>query len=197
MPRRLVKAIAVLPILPMSWLFRMGWLRFETGSFLVAVVPGSLGKWLRQAWYQRTLPRCGTGLNLNWMAFIYMPDTTLGEGVYVGPFSSIVSADIGDHVMLATRVSIVRGRHQHGYARLDIPMKHQPGQPVRLKIGSDVWIGTAAVIMADVAAGTIVGAGAVVTKVFEPYSILGGVPARVIGRRGPQPASEHMQLAAA
>lgn len=119
--RRLVKAIVALPILPLSWLFRAGWLRFETGSFLVAAVPGRVGGWWRTAWYQHTLRRCGPGLYVNWMAYIYMADTTIGEDVYIGPFSTIVSADIGDHVMLATRVSIVRGAHQHGFGRLDTP----------------------------------------------------------------------------
>ena len=67
-------------------------------------------------------------------------------------------------------------------------MTRQPGQPKQVKIGSDVWIGTGAVVISDVAPGTIVGAGAVVTKAFEPYSILGGVPAKVIGQRQPGPA---------
>ena len=54
-----------------------------------------------------------------------------------------------------------------------------------MTIGDDVWIGTSATILADVAAGSIVGAGAVVTHTFEPYSILAGVPARLIRQRRP------------
>lgn len=122
---------------------------------------------------------------MNWMAFIYMPDIRVGNDVYIGPQSSVIAADIGDNVMLATKVSVARGAHQHGFSRLDTPMNRQPGQPQTVKIGDDVWIGTAAVILADVAAGSIVGAGAVVTKPFEPLCILAGVPAKVIRRRGP------------
>jgi len=44
-------------------------------------------------------------------------------------------------------------------------------------------VGAAALIMADVAEGSIVGGGAVVTKTFEPYSILAGVPAKVMRQR--------------
>ncbi|MDE6649358.1 MAG: CatB-related O-acetyltransferase [Muribaculaceae bacterium] len=52
-------------------------------------------------------------------------------------------------------------------------------------IGNDVWIGYDAVIMAGVKIGdgAIIGARAVVTKDVEPYSIVGGVPAKEIRKR--------------
>lgn len=52
-------------------------------------------------------------------------------------------------------------------------------------IGNDVWIGYDAVIMAGVTIGdgAIIGARAVVTKNVEPYSIVGGVPAKEIRKR--------------
>lgn len=55
-----------------------------------------------------------------------------------------------------------------------------------LEIGHDVWIGTKATITSRVSSigdGAVIGAGAVVTKNVEPYSIVAGVPARVIGYR--------------
>jgi len=175
--------MVVAPVLALAWLWRAGGLRFETGSFLVAAMPGSLGVWWRRAWYRRTLLRCGQRLHMNWMAYIYMSESTVGDDVYMGPFSSVVCAHIGDDVMLGTRVAVARGGRQHSFDRRDIPMRQQGGAPRPVTIGRDVWVGTAAVILADVAPGTIVGAGAVVTKTFEPYAILAGVPAKLLRQR--------------
>lgn len=54
-----------------------------------------------------------------------------------------------------------------------------------VEIGHDVWIGDRVMVLGGVSIGTgaIVAAGAIVTKDVEPYEIVAGVPARLIGRR--------------
>ena len=56
---------------------------------------------------------------------------------------------------------------------------------LKCTIGNDVWIGCNAVICRDVTIGdgAVIAAGAVVTKDVEPYTIVAGVPAKVIKRR--------------
>jgi acetyltransferase-like isoleucine patch superfamily enzyme len=54
-------------------------------------------------------------------------------------------------------------------------------------------VGSAAVVLADVGAGTVVGAGSVVTKPLPPMVVAAGVPARVIRPRGPTPDTDEAQ----
>jgi acetyltransferase-like isoleucine patch superfamily enzyme len=53
------------------------------------------------------------------------------------------------------------------------------------RVGDDVWIGARAIMMAEtsIGSGAIVAAGAVVTRDVEPFAIVAGVPAKVIGSR--------------
>lgn len=64
----------------------------------------------------------------------------------------------------------------------------------KITIGNDVWIGAGAKIMrgVNIGDGAILGAGAVVTKDVEPYTIVGGVPAKVIRKRFPNDITERL-----
>jgi acetyltransferase-like isoleucine patch superfamily enzyme len=188
MIRSLVKSVLVIPILALFAAYRMGWIEFLTISRVLAMLPGKLGRWWRTEWYRRTLASCGEGLYVDWMAAIRTPKTRVGRNVFIGTFCWIGWADIGDDVMLGGHITMLSGGHHHGFDRLDIPVARQSGRHSQVKIGNDVWVGNGAIIMADVAPGSVVGAGAVVNKTFGPFSILAGVPARVIRKRGQESA---------
>ena len=71
----------------------------------------------------------------------------------------------------------------HCTERIDIPMNVQGITPERpVVIGNDVWIGTRVIILGGVKVGTgsIIAAGSVVTKSIPAYTIVAGVPAKVV-----------------
>ena len=92
---------------------------------------------------------------------------------------------LGDNLLMGPGVSIQGANH--GTDKSDIPMMQQARvNKGDIVIGNDCWLGSNVTITAGVhiADGCIVAAGAVVTKSCDiPYSILGGVPAKVIGSR--------------
>lgn len=91
---------------------------------------------------------------------------------------------IGNHVMIAPNVAIYSKTHLHH--DINIPMVMSGETPTkRVTIGNDVWIGINAVILPGITIGNgaIIGANSVVTKDVEAYSIVGGVPAKLIRNR--------------
>ena len=157
---------------------------FQDFSQLLSLWPGVSGSTVRRAFYRRTLRRCSRTCTFGFGAVFATPDVEIGERVGIGLFCNIGHATFGDDILLGSNIMILSGRHQHGTDRLDIPMRQQPGSYSRVAIASDVWIGSGAIIMADVSSGAVVSAGAVVVKPVPARSIVGGNPARVIGERG-------------
>lgn len=86
--------------------------------------------------------------------------------------------------MLASYVSIVGGDHRIDIAGTPIIFSGRD-QNRTVEIGDDVWIGHGTIIMhgITVGEGSIIAAGSVVTKDVEPYTIVGGVPAKLLRKR--------------
>lgn len=156
---------------------------FRSTSEYLSLLPGTLGVYVRHAAYRYILPRCGDDACISFGTVFSHPNAVIGRAVYVGNFCSIGDVTLEDDVLLASNVSIMNGSNQHGTARLDIPVREQPGEFEPVTIGKDTWIGERAVVSADVGQHCIVGAGAVVTKPVPDYAIVVGVPAKQIGDR--------------
>lgn len=129
----------------------------------------------------------------------------IGNDVFIGPRATFTAAIsriiIGDKVMFGPNVSIRGGNHStHIVGRLMADYKlsdklPEDDQPVIIE--DDVWVGTGAIILkgVKVGRGSIIAAGAVVTKNVPPYSIVGGVPAKVIKYRwSPEEIFKHEEL---
>jgi acetyltransferase-like isoleucine patch superfamily enzyme len=165
------------------FLYRTRLLAYETISQMVAFVPGLLGVGVRRVWYTQTLASCGARLVVDFMGAIRTPQARIGNNCYIGRANWIANVNMGDDVIAGNLVTIHSGPHQHGFDRRDIPMRLQKGHYRQLQIGSDVWLGSHVVVNADIASGTVVASGSVVTKTFPEYSIIGGVPAKLIRSR--------------
>lgn len=86
--------------------------------------------------------------------------------------------EIGANVSIAPEVCILTADHEVNTANFN-------GRERKVVIENYVWLGMRSIIMPGVTIGhgAVVSAGAVVTKSVEPYSIVAGIPARVIGNR--------------
>ncbi len=108
----------------------------------------------------------------------------IGSHTHFAPYAVLYGPlIIGKYCAIAAHV--VFASVGHGYERVDIPMVEQKTQTKEIVLEDDVWIGANAVVVGGVRIGTgsIVGAGAVVTKDVPPFSVVGGTPARVIRDR--------------
>ena len=103
----------------------------------------------------------------------------LGQNARLGGLISI-----GDDVLMGPDVIMMAT--SHSFNRIDIPINQQGAEEEKpIVIGDDVWIGTRVIILPNVKIGShsIIAAGAIVTKSCEPYSIIGGIPAKLLKRR--------------
>jgi len=110
---------------------------------------------------------------------------SIGNNSGIGKDSFILApevVEIGENVMIGPQLIVYTANH--GTER-STPMIHQPMVNSPVKIGNDVWIGARVTILPGVIIGNgaVIAAGAVVTKDVEPYTIVGGVPAKKIGER--------------
>jgi acetyltransferase-like isoleucine patch superfamily enzyme len=114
----------------------------------------------------------------------YIRNSSIGRGTVINQNSYIFYADIGNYCQIAWNVTI--GARLHPYQSISNYGEVTPTD--RMSIGSDVWIGCNAVLMPDIKVGNgaVIGAGAVVTHDVPDYSIVGGVPAKIIKYRFPE-----------
>ena len=108
-------------------------------------------------------------------------DVTIGDYSRIGIHCTVIGpVCIGDHVNLAQGITVTALNHNFADSSRKIDEQGISTQPV--VIGDDVWIGANAVILPGVTIGrhVVVAAGAVVTKDIPDYSLVAGVPAKVI-----------------
>lgn len=176
-------AVARVMVAPLLVAYRLRLISYITAGELLSVLPGGLGLLTRRAWYEATLASCGKRLRLGTGTVIKLPGTRIGNDCSLGAVCRVGLAEIGHDFLAGDYVAIISGRHQHGYSHRAFAVRWQPGTHARVVVGDGVWAGSHAVIAADVADHSVVAAGAVVVEPLAEWSIIGGVPAKVIGER--------------
>lgn len=131
-----------------------------------------------------------TGKNFYIGRYLFIrPNTvSVGNDVFIGSFTYLTAKHIfiDDYSMLAPNVSIVGGDHNFGTIGVPTILNGRGDEDEKeVIIEKDVWVGYGAIIMHGVklGEGSIIGAGSVVTKDIEPYTIVAGNPAKFIKYR--------------
>jgi len=187
--KAVARAVATLVVVPslVSFSLRarlMGEDRALSGSSqALSLIPGVCGQYLRRAFLARVLRGgCAASACIEFGTLFSQVGSQIDEKVYVGPRCHLGHVHLEREVLLAAGVHIPSGAHTHG-TDPSSPIHDQPGRLRRVRVGAGSWIGSNAVVLADVGRDTIVGAGAVVTHPLPDRVIAAGVPARVVRRR--------------
>ena len=150
---------------------------FVLSGQLLALIPGIIGSFFRAAYYAGTLDRCSWEVRLGFGSYFSHRAARVEANVSIGSYCVLGTVAIGERTMLASRVSIPSGKHQHlnedGGISSQIRLE-------RVSVGRGCWVGEGAIILADIGDHCIVSAGAVVTNEMPGRCIVGGNPARVL-----------------
>jgi|RhiMetdeSRZDD1v2_1073273.scaffolds.fasta_scaffold15391_6 virginiamycin A acetyltransferase len=193
--KSIARGLALLAVLPALASFRiraalMGANRALEGSTqTLALIPGVLGQYLRRAFLAQTIAACHPTAVISFGTLFSQTGARIEDGVYVGAGCHLGLVHIEHDALLGSGVHVTSGRHTHGTGQTDPSTREQEGRRTLVRIGASVWVGNAAVIMADVGPNSIIGAGAVVTKPIPASVVAVGVPARVIRHREPAEAA--------
>ena len=183
-------AIATIIVLPQlaSFAIRaaiMGKDRALEGSTqALSLIPGVLGQYLRRAFLARALDGgCAATATIEFGTIFSQAGARLDDYAYVGPRCHLGLVHLERDVLVAAGVHIPSGAHTHGTADPSVPIREQPGSRRLVRVGAGAWIGSNAVVLADIGCNTIVAAGAVVTQPLPDGVIAAGVPARIVRER--------------
>jgi acetyltransferase-like isoleucine patch superfamily enzyme len=143
-----------------------------------------MGRWHHEIQVQALLSRCaacGRNVSVQWPVVVNGADhLRIGDDVSINAFVHIWAqggVSIGGSTLIASHVAITSLSHDPKAKTFSGSLVSKP-----VMIGSNVWIGSHAVVLPGVSIGdgAIVGAGAVVTRDVAPGDVVAGVPAAPI-----------------
>lgn len=155
-------------------------------SALTRAIPGEIGCAVRRRF--SGLSHCGIGTRiLEGVRFYHPRHIRIGRDCIIAANCQLNGGGgiaIGDCSLIGP--GCLLWSQNHNYSELDIPVHAQGYTKLPIIIEYDCWLGAGCVVLPGVTLGrgTVVAAGAVVTKSTAPFSVVAGIPARVISQRG-------------
>ncbi len=149
---------------------------------------GNLGFLIRYCLLYNLADYIGNNVSIHPGVYIFNPKKLkIGDNVSIHPMCYIEAYGgivIGNDVSIAHSVTIMSV--SHGFSDLKTNIKDQELIAQPITINNDIWIGAKATILGNVIveSGSIIGASALVNKNVEDNTIVAGVPAKVIKKRG-------------
>lgn len=112
-------------------------------------------------------------------------EIAIGKQTYIGPYTCLSGGDIkiGDNCLIASHSGIYA--NNHSFSDPLCPIRDQKSSFKGIVIEDDCWLGSGVRVLdgVTISKGSVIGAGAVVTKDIPPYSVAVGVPAKVVSHR--------------
>ena len=142
---------------------------------------------------KESMKKCGDNVYIGPWADITPENLSIGNNVSLGKHVRILSTRaqviIGNDIMFGPNVTIITGNHRTdvvGKTMISISDEEKrPEDDMDVVIQDDVWIGANVTVLKGVTIGrgSVIAAGSVVVKDVPEYSIVGGIPARLIKTR--------------
>ncbi|MDP5032081.1 acyltransferase [Paraglaciecola sp.] len=177
--------LCALPAAATCWLEtllrRESELIFTFWTNVFAILPGLPGVFLRRGFYSLTLSQCSMDCYIGFGTMFCHRDSIVEPNVYLGNYCTVGSAFLGRNSLIGSRSSLLSGSQQHIHNDLTGEWEAFTAANIkRIHIGANVWIGEAAIIMANIGEGCQIAAGAVIANDTKDYVVLAGNPARFI-----------------
>lgn len=176
-----------LTALPISFLFIIGGIlskyfdAYSDVSILASKIPFLFGQIVRYYYYKATLKHLGKRVIFKYGSFCQYHSASIGDRVIIGYYNAIGEVHMGNDIVVGGFVNLISGTKQHSFAdpTKTIYAQISSGRSL-ITIGSDVWIGSNSVIMANIGTRCVIGAGSVLVRAADDNSVYAGNPAKLI-----------------
>jgi acetyltransferase-like isoleucine patch superfamily enzyme len=190
MPKKIIRPVFAVIVFPVyiSYIIWRSFFEdkdrvFRSFAEFLSQFPGRTGEYIRYAFYKNALTKCGKDCCISYGTIFSHPTVILGNNVYIGLYCIIGHVNIGDNTLIASRVSIPSGRHQHSGSDANLSLNEQKTIFQQVNIGSNTWIGEGAVVLQDVGNNCVIGAGSVVVNPIDNSLVAVGNPAKAIKKK--------------